>query len=126
MRFMATVAMDENFPAGPPPAELFAAIGALGEQGTKDGTLVETGGLLPSAAGAQIRVANGKVTVIDGPFTEAKELVGGYAIYELRSKEEAIEASRRFMQLHADLWPGVEATCDVRQIMDPGDFDPQP
>lgn len=86
MRFMTTVAMDESFPAGPPPAELFVAIGELGEQGTKDGTLVETGGLLPSAAGAQIRVANGKVSVTDGPFTEAKELVGGYAIHEVRSK----------------------------------------
>jgi len=114
--------MDENFPAGPPPVELFAAIGELGEQATKDGTLLETGGLLPSASGAQVRVTNGKVTVTDGPFAEAKELIGGYAIYELHSKEEAIETSRRFMQLHADLWPGVEAVCEIRQIME---FDPQ-
>jgi hypothetical protein len=70
-------------------------------------------------------VANGKVSVTDGPFTEAKELVGGYAIHEVRSKEEAIEAARRFMQLHADLWPGVEAVCDVRQIAGPDDF-PRP
>ncbi|MDQ2750114.1 MAG: YciI family protein [Actinomycetota bacterium] len=125
MRFMATVAMDESFPAGPPPAELFAAIGELGEQGMKDGTLVETGGLLPSASGTRVRVANGTVTVTDGPFTEAKEMVGGYAVYELRSKEEAVEAARRFMQLHADLWPGVEAVCEVRQIAGPDDF-PQP
>lgn len=125
MRFMATVAMDESFPAGPPPAQLFAAIGALGEQGAKDGTLIETGGLMPSTAGARVRVANGKMTVTDGPFTEAKELVGGYAIYELPSMEAAIQACRRFMQLHVDLWPGVEAVCDVRQMMGPDDF-PQP
>jgi hypothetical protein len=125
MRFLTTVAMDESFPAGPPPAELFRAIGELGEQSTKAGTLVETGGLLPSGTGARVRVADGKVTVTDGPFTEAKELIGGYAIHEVRSREEAIEAARRFMQLHADLWPGVEAVCDVRQIAGPDDF-PQP
>jgi hypothetical protein len=122
MRVRATVAMDESFPAGPPPAELFTAIGELAEQATKDGTLVETGGLLPSASGARVQLVDGKVTVTDGPFTEAKELVGGYAIYELRSKDEAIEAARRFMQLHADLWPGAEATCEVRQMAGPEDM----
>lgn len=122
MRFLLMVKMDESMPAGPPPPSLFAGIGELGEQAIKDGTLLEQGGLAPSAAGALVRVADGKVTVIDGPFTEAKEVVGGYSMFDLRSKEEAIEAARRFMQLHADHWPGVEATCEVRQIT--GDFDP--
>ncbi len=124
MRYLLMVKVDESMPAGPPPPELFAGIDELGQQATKDGTLLEQGGLAPSAAGAQVRVANGKVTVTDGPFTEAKEVIGGYSIFEVRSKEEAVEAARRFMQLHADRWPGVEAVCEVRQIMEPGDFDP--
>lgn len=122
MRFLTMIKSDESMPAGPPPPELMAAIAELGEQATKDGTLLDTGGLLPSAAGALVRVSDGKVTVIDGPFTEAKELVGGYAMFQLRSKEEAIEAGRRFMELHARHWPGFEGVCEVRQVMDPGDF----
>lgn len=124
MRFLTMIKSDESMPAGPPPPELMAAIAELGEQATKDGTLLDTGGLLPSAAGALVRVSDGKVTVIDGPFTEAKELVGGSAMFQLRSKEEAIEAGRRFMELHARHWPGFEGVCEVRQVMDPGDFAP--
>jgi hypothetical protein len=124
MRFMAMIKMDENMPFGQPPPQLFAAIGELGEQATKDGTLLDQGGLLPSAAGALVRLSGGKVTVIDGPFTEAKELIGGYAVYQYRTKEEAVEQARRFMELHAEHWPAVEAVCEVRQIMEPGDFDP--
>jgi hypothetical protein len=124
MRFMTMIKMDESMPAGPPPPALFAAIGELGEQATKDGVLLEQGGLLPSAAGALVRLSGGKVTVIDGPFTEAKELIGGYAVFQTRTKDEAIEHARNFMEVHAQHWPGVEAVCEVRQIMDEGDFDP--
>lgn len=122
MRFLTMIKMDEGLTAGPPPPALMAAIGELGEQAAKDGTLLDQGGLYPSQAGALVRVSGGKVTVIDGPFTEAKEVVGGYAMFQLRSREEAIEAGRRFMEVHAQHWPGFEGTCEVRQIMDPGDF----
>jgi hypothetical protein len=124
MRYMMMIKMDESMPAGPPPPSLFAAIGELGDQARKDGTLLEEGGLLPSAAGALVRLSGGRVSVIDGPFTEAKELIGGFAVYQVRTKDDAIEAARRFMQLHADHWPGVEAVCEVRQMMDAGDFEP--
>jgi len=124
MRFMMMVKMDESMPAGPPPPALFAAIGEMGEQARKDGTLLEEGGLLPSAAGALVRLSGGQVSVIDGPFTEAKELIGGFAVYQVRTKDDAIEAARQFMQLHADHWPGAEAVCEVRQMADPADFDP--
>ena len=124
MRFLTMIKSDESMPFGPPPAELFQAITAMGEQATKDGTLLDQGGLLPSAAGAQIRVGDGKVSVQDGPFTEAKELIGGYAMWQVRTKEEAVEAGRRFMELHAQLWPGFVGTCEVRQVMDPTDFQP--
>ena len=120
MRFLTMVKSDESMPVGPPPPELMAGIAELGVRATMDGTLLDQGGLMPTATGAVVRVAGGKVTVVDGPFTEAKEVIGGYAMWQVRSKEEAVEAARRFMELHADLWPGYE----VRQVMDPADFGP--
>jgi hypothetical protein len=96
MRFLTMVKSKE--PGGPPPAKLMEAIGKLGEQATRSGELVMTGGLLPSAMGARIRLSDGELAVIDGPFTEAKEIVGGFAIYEVESKEKAVEASLRFMK----------------------------
>jgi hypothetical protein len=125
MRFLTFIKSDESMPAGPPPPALFAAIDEFGQQATKDGTLLDTGGLLPSGAGgAQVRVADGKITVTDGPFTESKEVIGGYAMFQLRSKEEAVEQARRFMELHVKHWPGFEGVSEVRQIAEPGDFDP--
>jgi hypothetical protein len=77
------------------------------------------GGLLPSSKGARVRVRKGKITVVDGPFAEAKELIGGYAVFELASKEEAIQSAREFMQLHVDvLGPSYEGECEVRQLAD--------
>jgi hypothetical protein len=114
MRFMTMVKFDESLPAGPPPPELFQAMGEFAAEG--DGTLVDQGGLLPSAAGAIVSLADGTIKAIDGPFTEAKELVGGYAVLEVRSKAEAVELARRLMQLHKDHWPGWEGSCEVRQL----------
>jgi len=74
------------------------------------------GGLYPSAAGARVRLTNGKLHVIDGPFTEAKELIGGYAIFEVPSKHEAIVWTQRFMEAHLRHWPGWEGETEIRQI----------
>lgn len=123
MRFMTLVKVDESKISGPPPQSLIDAIGELAERATKDGTLLDQGGLLPSAAGAEVRLSGGKVTVTDGPFIEAKELIGGYAMFQLRSKDEAIEMARRFMELHAEHWPEFEGVCEVRQMADPDDVD---
>jgi len=114
MRFMTMVKSPEA--QGPPPQALMDAIAKLGEEGFKNGTLVEMGGLFPSAAGARVRVAKGKVTVTDGPFTEAKEVIGGYAVFELKSKAEAVKAAERFMELHQKHWPGWEGETEVRQV----------
>ena len=92
----------------------------LGGEATEAGVLLDTAGLLPSAAGARVALAGGKVTVTDGPFTESKELIS-YALYEVRSKEEAIEWASRFMKLHRDLWPGWEGQTDILQVMGPGE-----
>jgi hypothetical protein len=114
MRFITLVRSAEN--QGPPPPALLEAIGKLGAEGFKNGTLVETGGLLASAAGARVRLTRGKLSVTDGPFTETKELIGGYAVFELKSREEAIEAARKFMELHRVHWPGWEGETEVRQV----------
>lgn len=108
---------------GPPPAELMQGIMELGEQATRAGALIDNAGLSPSAAGARIDLTGGQLSVMDGPFTEAKELIS-YAIYDVASKQEAIEWTNRFMTLHADLWPGWEGSADVVKIMGPEDFMP--
>ena len=84
----------------------------------RDGNLVMTGGLTPSANGALVHLRDGKLDVVDGPFAESKELIGGFAMWELRDKDEAIEKSRQFLQLHVDHWPGFDATIEVRELMD--------
>jgi hypothetical protein len=114
MRFMTMVKAAEN--SGPPPQALMQAIAKLGEEAAKAGVLVETGGLLPSAMGARVKVSGGRLAVVDGPFTEAKEVVGGYAVYDVESKEEALQWTQRFMQLHIDHWPGWEGETELRQI----------
>ena len=70
--------------------------------------------------GAQVRITDGKLSVVDGPFVETKEMIGGYAIFELRDKEEAVAAAREFMQLHLEHMPGWEGTCEVRAFATPG------
>jgi hypothetical protein len=108
---------------GPPPAELMAAIMQLGEDATKAGALLDTAGLAPSAAGARVGLAGGKLSVTDGPFAEAKEMIS-YALYQVRSKEEAVEWTTRFVKLHRDLWEGWEGEADVLKVFGPEDFAP--
>jgi hypothetical protein len=120
MRFMMLVKADKDYEAGAPPnPELMAAIAKLADEATARGTLITAGGLLPSSHAVRIRVANGKTSVIDGPFAETKELVGGYAIFDLKSKEEAIASGRQFMQLHADiLGPSYQGELEIRPMFD--------
>jgi hypothetical protein len=100
----------------PPPPELYEAIMKLGGEANEAGVLLDTAGLLPSDSGARVSLAGGQISVTDGPFTESKELIS-YALYEVRSKEEAIEWASRFMKLHRDLWDGWEGSTDVLQVM---------
>jgi hypothetical protein len=120
MRFMMLVKANKDYEAGAPPnPELMAAIAKLSDEATARGVMITAGGLLPSAHGARIRVARGKTCVIDGPFAETKELVGGYAIFDLKSKEEAIEAGRQFMQIHVDiLGSSYEGELEIRPMFD--------
>ena len=116
MRVMYLV--KSNHP-GPPTPELGAAIDKLTEREVKAGRLLDQGGLMPISMGAEVRIVDGKLSLIDGPFVEAKEVVGGYAVFELRDKEEAIAMANEFMQLHRDLMPGWYGTCEVRFFATP-------
>ena len=95
--------------SGPPSEEEMVSLNALIAEMKAEGTLVATDGLQASAKGARVRLENGKATVTDGPFTETKELIAGYAILECRSKEHAIELARRFLQVM-----GGQGECEVR------------
>lgn len=123
MRYL--ILLKATQPDTPPPAELMEAIMALGDEATQAGALLDTAGLAPSGAGARVRLAGGELSVTDGPFAEAKEMIS-YALYEVRSKAEAVEWASRFMKLHRDLWPGWEGESDVLQVFGPEDFTPQP
>ena len=114
MRFLSMVKAAEN--QGPPPQALLDAIAKLTEDSLKDGSLVQTGGLSASSTGARVRASGGKLTVTDGPFAEAKEVVGGYAVLEAKSREEALEAARQFMRVHQQHWPGWEGECEIREL----------
>lgn len=119
MKFMTLVKTSSRSKAttGPTP-ELMNGIMQMGMEAMQAGVMVENGGLLPIEFGATVSLADGDVTVTDGPYSEAKEWVGGYAVYNVASKEEAIGWARRFLDLHKQFWPGWEGTVEVRQIMD--------
>jgi hypothetical protein len=108
MRFLSIYKSAER--STPPAPGEMAAMGTLIEEGMKKGWLLATEGCLPSALGARVRRSNGKLSVIDGPFTESKEVVGGFAILKANSKEEAIELARQFLQVVG------EGECELRQI----------
>ena len=108
MRFLSIYKHEER--TTPPTAAEMENMGKLVEEGFKAGWLLSTEGCLPSALGARVRRSNGKLSVTDGPFTEAKEVVGGFAILKANSKEEAIELARKFLQVAG------EGECELRQI----------
>lgn len=118
MKFM-TLVHETHRPSAEPPMELFAAIGALQAKATADGTFVQAGGLAPiEMQGAIVSLAGGSISTTDGPYVEVKELVGGYAVYELPDLETAVEKSQAFLQVHRDNWPGWEGWVEVRAIFE--------
>ena len=125
MRFMMLVKHSENSKALPPPKKLMDELTKLRDEAVRAGRIVANGGLAPSAQSSRVRLAGGKVTVMDGPFAEGKEVVGGFAILEFKSKEEAMEGAVQFMELHKQHWPGWEGETEVRQIFGPEDFSPK-
>jgi hypothetical protein len=120
MKYLAFIRHSEKYRETPPPAALMEAMGRFVEKSMKNGTLVDTGGLLPSKDGVKIRLAGGKLTVTDGPFVESKEVIGGWAILQAPTKEEAIRLATEFMELHRQHWPEFEGESEVRPMFEPG------
>ncbi len=120
MKYLTFIRHSESYrESGPPPA-LMQAMGEFVQRSLKNGTLVDTGGLLPSKEGARVRLSKGEITTTDGPFSEAKEVIGGWAIIDVSSKEEAIRVATEFMDLHRKHWPEFEGESEVRPMFDPG------
>ena len=118
MRFMSIITTADT---SMPTPELMEAMGKLADREIKAGRMIDMGGLMPLAQGVQVRIKDGELGVIDGPFVEAKEVIGGYAIMEFRNKEEALASAVEFMQLHRQHMPGWEGTCEVRAMAGPED-----
>ena len=121
MRFLSMIRIDESRNQAPS-EQLMNDMGKLIEEMTREGTLITTAGLRPTAEGVRVRLRRGKLSTIDGPFVETKEVIGGYAIVEAASKEEAIELTKRFLRIHGDEW---DIECEVRPLDGP-EFGGQP
>lgn len=112
MRFLSLIRVAEN--TGQKPSErLMADMGHLITEMTADGTLLDTAGLRPTAEGKRVRLSYGKQSVSDGPFTESKEVIGGYALLKADSMEHALQLTKRFLDVHGDEW---EVECELRQL----------
>ncbi|MEV7088978.1 YciI family protein [Streptomyces sp. NPDC093085] len=116
-RFLSMIRIDEStVPEAGPSIELQQRMGALLEEITKAGVMLDTAGLTPTSDGVRVRQdKSGKITVTDGPFTESKEVIGGYAVLQAKDKTEAVEWARRFVEVHEGEF---DITCEVRQIQE--------
>jgi hypothetical protein len=115
-RFLSMIRVDEqNAPADGPSPELMERMGALFEEITKAGVMLDTAGLTPTSEGTRITWSGGQLSYTDGPFTESKEVVGGYAMLQVKDKAEAMEWTKRFLQLHEESWT---VTAELREIVE--------
>ena len=122
MRYMFIVKGPENLADfGPPPAALMEAIDRLLEETTKNGKMVSFGGLKPTSSATRLRINKGKIVTTDGPFTESKEVIGGFTIFNLASKEDALEEARKFTELHLVHWPKWEGEVEIREMYEEQD-----
>jgi hypothetical protein len=120
MRFMNFVRCPED--CGAPPQSFIDAMDRAAAEAARAGTLLDTGGLAPIARSRVVRLSGGKVTVMDGPYAESKEVVGGYGVVEASSEEEAVQGAVWLMNMHREHWPGWEGEVEVRYILGPEDF----
>lgn len=118
MKCLMLIKHAESHRAEPIPQALMDAMGDFVTEGFKSGVLKDTAGLKSTADGFRVRSSGNRLKVTDGPFTESKEVVGGYALVEVASREEALEIARQFMELHRVHWPAFEGECEVRPLED--------
>jgi hypothetical protein len=116
MRYMMFIKHKEDYANVKAPASLYEAMGKFIEDASKKGQFAGGAGLQPTAKGHKVRLSGGKITVVDGPFTESKEIVGGYALIDAKTDDEARDVARRFMELHLTHWPTFEGECEVRPL----------
>jgi hypothetical protein len=116
MKYLSFIRSSESYRNVPLPPALMQAMGEFVQQSFRDGTLVDTGGLLPSKEGFRVRITDGKLTVTDGPFSESKEIIGGWAVLKTDTREQALAIAKKFMELHLEHWPGFEGESEVRPI----------
>ena len=116
MRYMMFIKHTEDYRNAEVPTSLYEEMGKFIEETTRSGNFVSGAGLQPSFAGTRVKLKGGKITVVDGPFTESKEIVGGYSIIDAKTREEAMTLARRFMELHLKHWPTFEGECEVRPL----------
>jgi hypothetical protein len=116
MRYMMFIKHSEDYRPEDVPQSLYEAMGEFVGRSQKEGTFIDGAGLQPSARGHRVRLSKGMITVLDGPFTESKEIVGGYALIEARSEEHALEIAREFMEIHRRHWPAFEGESEVRPL----------
>ncbi len=121
MRYLTFIRHSESYRSSPPPPALLEAMDRFVKRSLEEGTLVDTGGLLPSREGVRLRLAGGKLTVTDGPFSEAKEVIGGWAILQGDSRAEVLRVATEFMELHRRHWPSFEGEAEVRPMFEPGE-----
>jgi hypothetical protein len=119
MKYLTFIRHSESHRDSGPPAALIEAMGKFVQKSLNDGSLVDTGGLLPSKDGVRVRLAKGKITVTDGPFTETKEVIGGWAILNTDSKTEAVQIATEFMELHRKYWPEFDGESELRPMFEP-------
>jgi len=120
VKYLAFIRHAESYREAGPPSALMEAMGKFVQKSLQDGSLVDTGGLLASKEGFRVRLARGAITVTDGPFTETKEVIGGWAILNASSRTEALRIAQQFMELHRTHWPQFEGEAEVRPMFDPG------
>jgi hypothetical protein len=118
MRYMMFIKHPGDYDVGDVPQSLFGAMGEFVEEQTRKGVLIDGAGLQPLTKATRVRLAGGKITVTDGPFSEAKEVVGGYALCEFKTHDEAVALAREFMELHRAHWPEFEGEAELRPLED--------
>lgn len=118
MKFLMLINHSESHRTMPIPQGLMDAMEQFVAQSFQSGILKDTAGLKATSEGFKVHSRGGKLKVTDGPFTEAKEVIGGYALVEVKSREEALEVARQFMELHRVHWPEFEGECEVRPLED--------
>lgn len=117
MRYMYLVSSVPT--SGPPPQKLLEEVHKLSVRERQAGRMIADGGLMPLDMGARIELRLGKIKVMDGPFTESKEVIGGFAIFEFATREEAVKAAVEFMEMHRLYAEGWEGVCEMRQMASP-------